>query len=63
MVVISGSLIMFQAIVVSYDEKAIVMLTRKVHDITQPIGWARTAGNSEVFYTSLGHLSHFEVPV
>jgi len=44
------------------DKKAIVLLTGKVNDITQPIAWTRTAGKSKVFYTSLGYPADFEMP-
>lgn len=43
------------------DKKAIILLTGKVNDITQPIAWTRTAGKSKVFYTSLGYPADFEI--
>ncbi len=43
------------------DNKAIVLLTGKSNDITQPIAWTRTAGKSKVFYTSLGYPADFEM--
>ena len=45
------------------DQKATVLLTGKVSDIVQPIAWTRTAGESRVFYTSLGYPTDFETPV
>jgi type 1 glutamine amidotransferase len=44
------------------DQKANVLLTGKVNDITEPIAWTRTAGKSKVFYTSLGYPADFETP-
>lgn len=44
------------------DENATVLLTGKSEDDTEPIAWTRMAGESRVFYTSLGHPDDFEVP-
>ncbi|MEP6595226.1 MAG: ThuA domain-containing protein [Ginsengibacter sp.] len=44
------------------DKEANVLLEGKVNDKTEPIAWTRSAGNSKVFYTSLGHPTDFKVP-
>jgi type 1 glutamine amidotransferase len=44
------------------DKEAVVLLEGKVNDKTEPIAWTRAAGNSKVFYTSLGHPTDFKVP-
>lgn len=41
------------------DSSATVLLAGTVGDTTEPIAWTRKAGNSKVFYTSLGHPSDF----
>jgi type 1 glutamine amidotransferase len=44
------------------DQKATVLLTGTVKDKTEPIAWTRKAGNSRIFYTSLGYPDDFETP-
>ena len=44
------------------DKGATVLLEGKVNDKTEPIAWTRAAGNSKVFYISLGHPTDFKVP-
>lgn len=44
------------------DRDAKVLLTGTVENKTEPIAWTRTADNSPVFYTSLGHPDDFEMP-
>ncbi|MEP6595606.1 MAG: ThuA domain-containing protein [Ginsengibacter sp.] len=44
------------------DKTATVLLTGKVNNITEPIAWTRTVGNSRIFYTSLGYPADFETP-
>lgn len=44
------------------DEEATVLLTGTAGDDVEPIAWTRMAGESRVFYTSLGYPDDFEVP-
>ncbi|MBL7700344.1 MAG: ThuA domain-containing protein [Chitinophagaceae bacterium] len=41
------------------DSSAVVLLAGTADNTTQPIAWTRKAGNSKIFYTSLGHPSDF----
>lgn len=43
------------------DEEATVLITGSVEDAVEPIAWTRYAGDSRVFYTSLGHPADFGV--
>lgn len=42
------------------DQKATVLLTGSAADHFEPIAWTRMAGDSRVFYTSLGHPVDFD---
>lgn len=44
------------------DQKAVILLTGTAGDKTEPIAWTRKAGESRIFYTSLGYPKDFEVP-
>jgi type 1 glutamine amidotransferase len=44
------------------DKNATVLLTAKANDLTEPIAWTHTVGNSKIFYTSLGHPADFKTP-
>jgi len=44
------------------DKEATVFLEGKANDKAEPIAWTRAAGDSKVFYTSLGHPTDFKVP-
>jgi type 1 glutamine amidotransferase len=44
------------------DQQAHVLLTGTVEDKTEPIAWTRKAGNSRIFYTSLGYPDDFQTP-
>lgn len=44
------------------DENAKVLLTGTSGEDTEPIAWTRMAGESRIFYTSLGYPHDFEVP-
>lgn len=43
------------------DENATVLMTGTVEDQVEPITWTRYAGESRIFYTSLGHPADFGV--
>jgi hypothetical protein len=43
------------------DENAVVLMTGTVEGQVEPITWTRYAGESRVFYTSLGHPADFGV--
>jgi type 1 glutamine amidotransferase len=43
------------------DDNATVLMTGTVDDQAEPVAWARYAGESRVFYTSLGHPADFGV--
>lgn len=42
------------------DSNITVILRGKADTITEPVAWARRAGRSKVFYTSLGHPTDFQ---
>jgi hypothetical protein len=42
------------------DRRATVLLTGMVAERVEPIAWTRMAGESRVFYTSLGHPADFD---
>lgn len=42
------------------DYKAEILLNGRVNDLTEPIAWTRMAGNSKIFYTSLGYPDDFK---
>lgn len=44
------------------DRQATVLLTGTVDGRVEPIAWTRMAGESRVFYTSLGHPADFDEP-
>ena len=44
------------------DKEATVLLTGTVEEKTEPIAWTRRAGNSRIFYTSLGYPDDFDTP-
>jgi hypothetical protein len=44
------------------DRRATVLLTGTVDGRVEPIAWTRIAGESRVFYTSLGHPADFDEP-
>ena len=44
------------------DNKATILLTGNVNDVSEPIAWTRMAGDSKIFYTSLGYPDDFETP-
>jgi hypothetical protein len=44
------------------DRKANVLLTGTVEGRVEPIAWTRMAGESRVFYTSMGHPADFDDP-
>jgi hypothetical protein len=44
------------------DRKASVLLTGTVDGRVEPIAWTRMAGESRVFYTSMGHPADFDDP-
>lgn len=44
------------------DEEATVLLTGSIEEAEEPIAWTRMAGDSRVFYTSLGYPDDFEQP-
>lgn len=44
------------------DRKATVLLTGTAEGRVEPIAWTRAAGESRVFYTSLGHPADFDDP-
>jgi hypothetical protein len=44
------------------DRQATVLLTGMVEGRVEPIAWTRMAGESRVFYTSLGHPADFDEP-
>ncbi len=43
------------------DDNATVLMTGTVEDEVEPVSWIRYAGESRVFYTSLGHPADFGV--
>lgn len=44
------------------DKEATILLMGHVGDKSEPIAWTRKAGESRVFYTSLGHPFDFSTP-
>jgi len=42
------------------DKKATVLLMGKVNELVEPIAWTRNAGNSKVFYLSMGYPDDFQ---
>jgi hypothetical protein len=44
------------------DRRATVLLTGAIEGRVEPIAWTRMAGESRVFYTSLGHPADFDDP-
>ena len=44
------------------DREATILLMGHVGDKSEPIAWTRKAGNSRIFYTSLGYPSDFNTP-
>ena len=44
------------------DDNAKILLEGKVNEFEEPIAWTRKAGNSKVFYTSLGYPDDFKTP-
>jgi type 1 glutamine amidotransferase len=44
------------------DKGATVLLMGKVNDLVEPIAWTRNAGESKVFYISMGYPDDFKTP-
>jgi type 1 glutamine amidotransferase len=44
------------------DHCATLLLTGEIEGRVDPIAWTRMAGESRVFYTSLGHPNDMELP-
>jgi len=42
------------------DSDCTVLLTGKANELTEPVAWVRQAGDSKVFYTSMGHPTDFK---